>query len=178
MKCQKCQEKATFHITEIIQGEPVEIHLCEYHAHEYLMNANTESPVLANAAAALAKQMSHHLAMNEATVKMNQNDVVVCPVCGAAYYEFRSIGRLGCANDYRHFSEQLLPLIQQMQGATEHVGRRPPYSGERSYALASKYGLRRQMAEAVAEENYELASKLRDKIKEIDSLESAKRNDQ
>ena len=92
-----------------------------------------------------------------------------CPVCGAAYYEFRSIGRLGCANDYRHFSEQLLPLIQQMQGATEHVGRRPPYSGERSYALASKYGLRRQMAEAVAEENYELASKLRDKIKEIDS---------
>ncbi|MBR6435811.1 MAG: UvrB/UvrC motif-containing protein, partial [Thermoguttaceae bacterium] len=30
-------------------------------------------------------------------------------------------------------------------------------------------GLRRQMAEAVAEENYELASELRDKIKEIEA---------
>ena len=168
MKCQKCQEKATFHITEIIKGEPVEIHLCEYHAREYLLNASTDSPALANAAEALAKQMTHHLAMNEAAERMNQTDIVVCPVCGVAYYEFRSVGRLGCANDYLHFSEQLLPLIKQMHGATEHVGRRPPYSGERSRAMTSKYGLRRQMAEAVAEENYELASELRDKIKEID----------
>ena len=168
MKCQKCHEKATFHITEIIKGEPVEIHLCEYHAHEYLMEANTESPALANAAAALAKQMTHNLAMNEAADKINQTDIAVCPVCGVAYYEFRNVGRLGCANDYHYFAEQLLPLIQQMQGATEHVGRRQlSYSGERSRQLTSKYGLRRQMAEAVAEENYELASKLRDKIKEI-----------
>ena len=169
MKCQKCQEKATFHITEIIKGEPVEIHLCEYHAHEYLMEANTESPALANAAASLAKQMSHHFAMDKAAEKINQTDVIVCPVCGVAYYEFRNVGRLGCANDYQHFADQLLPLIQQMQGATEHVGRRPSYSGERSRAMTAKYGLRRQMAEAVAEENYELASELRDKIKEIDS---------
>ncbi len=133
------------------------------------MEANTESPALASAAASLAKQMFHHLAMDKAAEKINQTDVIVCPVCGVAYYEFRNVGRLGCANDYRHFADQLLPLIQQMQGAMEHVGRRPlSYSGERSQKMTVKYGLRRQMQEAVAEENYELASELRDKIKEIE----------
>ncbi len=167
MKCQKCQKKATYHITEISNGESVEIHLCEFHAQEYLMSASTDSPALANAAADLAKQMNHHHAMNAAVDKMNQTDVLVCPVCGVAYYEFRSVGRLGCANDYQFFAEQLMPLIQQMQGSLEHVGRRPSYSGERSRQMTTKYALKRQMAEAVAEENYELASKLRDQIKEI-----------
>ncbi len=167
MKCQKCQNEATFHITEILKGDPVELHLCEYHAHEYLASVELDSPDMANAAAALAQQMSHHLAMDKAAEKMNEADISICPICGAAYYEFRNVGRLGCANDYVHFSEQLTPLIAQMQGNLEHIGRRPSYTQKRSQQLTQKYGLRRQMQDAVQEENYELASQLRDKIKEI-----------
>lgn len=167
MKCHKCQNEATFHITEILKGEPVELHLCEYHAHEYLVTSEADSPELASAAAELAKQMSHHLAINQASSKISAADDVICPVCGAAYYEFRNVGRLGCANDYRFFTPQLVPLITQMQGSVEHVGRRPPYGGERSQQMTRRYELRRQMAQAVEEENYELASQLRDKIKEI-----------
>ena len=29
MKCQKCDKPATFHITDLIDGKPNELHLCE-----------------------------------------------------------------------------------------------------------------------------------------------------
>ena len=36
MKCHKCGRKATFHITEMIDAQKVELHLCDEHANEYL----------------------------------------------------------------------------------------------------------------------------------------------
>ena len=36
MKCQKCDRAATFHITDLIDGEPNELHLCEECAQAFL----------------------------------------------------------------------------------------------------------------------------------------------
>ena len=36
LKCQQCDNAATFHITELTGGEPQELHLCEEHARQYL----------------------------------------------------------------------------------------------------------------------------------------------
>lgn len=167
MKCQKCQKAATYHITEIVKGNAVDIHLCEYHAHEYLMASGAESPELDKMVSVLAQQMNHHLVMNQASEKKADNDLRVCPVCGASFADFRNRSRLGCPFDYEFFDEQLAPLLVNIQGASEHVGRKPPYDGQRSVLFTQKYGLKRQMSDAVAEENYELASELRDKIRAI-----------
>lgn len=167
MKCQKCQKEATYHITEIIKGKAVEIHLCDYHGHEYLMASGADSEQTDKMVSLLAQQMNHHVVMNQAKEKINELDADVCPVCGASFYDFRNNSRLGCPSDYDYFSEQLLPLLANIHAATEHVGRRPPYDGQKSSQFTRKYGLKRQMLEAVAEENYELASELRDKIRAI-----------
>ena len=42
MKCQKCDKPATFHITELTEGKPQELHLCEEHAREYLTQSGDE----------------------------------------------------------------------------------------------------------------------------------------
>ena len=44
IKCQKCPKPATIHITEIVQGSPLEFHLCEEHARQQLSSEESAEP--------------------------------------------------------------------------------------------------------------------------------------
>jgi hypothetical protein len=35
LKCCECDEPATCHVTELLKGEPIILHLCERHAHRH-----------------------------------------------------------------------------------------------------------------------------------------------
>lgn len=169
MKCQKCNKPATFHITELTGGKPEELHLCEEHAREYLTASNEKtSDETGQMAAALAQQM----AIGQTAEELAHLDRQACPVCGISFYDFRSVGRLGCPFDYVCFEQQLEPLIVSIHGETKHVGKSPrrcPSGSERRTQLIR---LRREMDEAVKEEDYERASKLRDQIREIEDSQN------
>ena len=62
---------------------------------------------------------------------IGQLDQQACPVCGITFFEFRSQGRLGCPHDYVCFQAQLEPLIVNIHGESEHVGKRPRQSPAR-----------------------------------------------
>ena len=49
-----------------------------------------------------------------------------CNSCGWTYTDFRSKGRLGCAEDYEVFENALTPLLKRIHGSTRHVGRVDP----------------------------------------------------
>jgi protein arginine kinase activator len=169
MKCQKCDKPATFHITELTSGKPVELHLCQEHAHQYLSHsAGEEAPSTSSMAAVLAQQMAQQMAVGQTAEELAHLDQQVCPVCGIAFYEFRNAGRLGCPHDYTAFATQLEPLILNIHGETEHVGKTPKRSPQASQQRTRLIQLRREMKEAVAEENYERASQLRDEIRQIE----------
>ncbi|MBX3473898.1 MAG: UvrB/UvrC motif-containing protein [Planctomycetes bacterium] len=99
--------------------------------------------------------------------------VPVCPECGMTLAEFKHKGRFGCARDYEVFAGHLDPLLERIHDVTppRHKGRRPAHAPagdalvQRSRDLA---GLRQQLQAAVAEENYELAAKLRDQIQTLE----------
>lgn len=98
-----------------------------------------------------------------------QEHAAVCSGCGLSYNEFERTGRLGCAQCYRDFSDQLKPLLQRIHGRTQHAGRRPaaytPSPEDERAALASE--LRQKMDEAVASENFEDAAKYRDELRKL-----------
>ncbi|MBN2295990.1 MAG: UvrB/UvrC motif-containing protein [Pirellulales bacterium] len=169
MKCQKCDKPATFHITELTGGKPQELHLCEDHAREYLTQSNDEQSTVGSMAAVLAQQMAQQMAVGQTAEELAQLDQQVCPVCGISFYEFRSQGRLGCPFDYTCFKKQLEPLILNIHGETEHVGKRPSRGVSGSESRTQLIRLRREMKEAVAREDYERASELRDEIQRIQS---------
>ncbi len=75
-------------------------------------------------AAALAQQVQQ-MAIGQTAEELAQLDQQACPVCGITFYEFRSQGRLGCPHDYVAFQTQLEPLILNVHGESEHVGKRP-----------------------------------------------------
>jgi len=171
MKCQKCDKPATFHITELTGGKPLELHLCEEHAREYLTSSSNETSTTSSMAAALAQQMAQQMAVGQTAEELAKLDQQVCPVCGITFHEFRNQGRLGCPHDYLAFEAQLEPLILNIHGENEHVGKVPKRSSKGSEKRTQLIRLRREMSEAVAEEKYERASELRDEIRRIEISE-------
>jgi protein arginine kinase activator len=169
MKCQRCDKPATFHITELTGGKPQELHLCEEHAREYLTQSSSEPATATSMAAALAQQMAQHMTVGQTAEELAKLDQQVCPVCGISFYEFRNQGRLGCPYDYTAFDSQLEPLILNIHGETEHVGKTPKHSSGGSQRRTQLIRLRREMKEAVEAEDYERASRLRDEIRRIET---------
>jgi protein arginine kinase activator len=164
MKCQKCDRSATFHITELAGGKPQELHLCEEHAREYL----TESEPEPGAGTSLAGALAQQLAVGQTAEELERLDRQACPICGITFFEFRNQGRLGCPHDYVCFQKELDPLILNIHGEIEHVGKHPQRTPGNTDRQTELIRLRRELKEAILGEKYERASELRDEIRQIE----------
>ncbi len=176
MKCQKCDKVATFHITEMTDSQPEELHLCDEHAYEYLHGADANRSAEDDRACdgcgcgdcgdACEIEDEDDASLKELTEDLMETDFQACPCCGLGFQEFRKSGRLGCANDYRAFQDRLGPFLLSVHGADEHVGKTPKRRGAADDG-AKLVRLRNELTDAVATEDYERASILRDKIKAL-----------
>lgn len=171
MKCQKCDKPATFHITDLIDGKPNELHLCEECAHSFLAPATDEASEVLPAMAGLLAQ---HLAVGETAEQLARLDQCSCPICGITFLEFRKQGRLGCPHDYVCFAEELEPLLMNIHGETRHVGKVPKRCTSDVEQQTQLIRLRREMKDAVAMEDYERATELRDQIRSIEQVREPK----
>jgi len=159
MRCQRCQKEASVHLTERVQGQRRELHLCQSCARKAGLSLPESPPNLALDAVVQSLIVAH---VGELVGELAE---ATCPDCGIKFMEFRAEGRLGCPQDYRVFSAGLLPLLQHYHGATRHVGkvaRRPEGAGQR-------LRLRTRLRAAIAREDYEEAARLRDRLRLKDS---------
>lgn len=160
-KCRKCSKPATLHITEVRKGDVTEIHLCEDCAKEYLTQAEETADPTAEF------EFEKLDETDDPTIE--GVDDRVCPNCGITFKEFRTQGRLGCPHDYVEFEMDLIPLLDNIHGETQHCGkmpRRAPDSSRRQHQLIR---LRTELKVAIEEENYEEAARIRDEIESIGS---------
>ena len=171
MQCQQCEKPATFHITELTGQEHQEIHLCEDHAKGYLMQSEggQESPESQSITEAWADQLK----VQQTAEDLARLDQRACPVCGITFFEFRNQGRLGCPHDYECFDAELEPLIVSIHGATEHTGKKPARQLDLGVNPIDVIRMRREMQEAIEQEDYERASELRDEIRRIEDALNA-----
>lgn len=158
-KCRRCSKPATLHITEIRDGTVHELHLCEMCAHDYLSHSE------ASESAGEPDDLMSKLADDQ---QLEEIDQLVCPNCGITFREFRNQGRLGCPHDYIAFADELLPLLDNIHGETQHCGKIPkraPDASQRQYRLIK---LRSLLRAAVEDEQYETAARLRDEIQVLE----------
>lgn len=160
--CQRCnQEKATVHITDTIP-EKRERHLCDECAEKegviIKQKHHTTNEIL--------QQFIKHKVVSAAATAL---DTLACPHCGTTLRDFQEHGQLGCPHDYEVFEAFLMPLIERAhEGATHHVGKVPPTAETTVRRQTGLLRLRRELQEAVDHEDYELAARVRDQIREIE----------
>ena len=106
----------------------------------------------------MAGALAQQLAVGQTAEELAQLDKKACPVCGITFYEFRNQGRLGCPHDYVFFEKELDPLIMNIHGETTHTGKRPERLAAGTQRRTELIRLRREMKDAVKNEDYERAS--------------------
>src|SRR5262249_11690411 len=159
MKCQSCENPATVHLTDIVNGKKKELHLCQPCAEKQQLLSQKDL----NLPAILQTLIGHHVgALSDELARLT------CPVCGIKYMEFRAEGRLGCRHDYTVFRTGLQPLLLRIHRAERHVGKSPARLPPQQ-AVQSEIELRRQLRAAVDEERFEEAARLRDLIRQRES---------
>ena len=84
------------------------------------------------------------------------------------YAQFRTTGRLGCPGDYEAFHAELEPLLERVHRGTRHAGKVPARYRRQLHATRLDQ-LHVDLQQAVREERYEEAARLRDQIKELGS---------
>jgi len=156
--CEECGEKrATVHMTDFVDGEKVQRHLCEE------CYAKEEGKKYLSPGAVFAQILA---AVSPGLKELSQK---TCPQCGVSYLEFRQRGVLGCPYDYEVFAEPLENLLEHVHGDTRHCGKVPPQAGRQAVAAGKLRSLNRKLERAVGREDYEAAARLRDRINELES---------
>ncbi len=94
-----------------------------------------------------------------------RKSVSACPSCGLTWSEFRDRSQFGCADCYDTFEKQLNVLLERAhEGGAHHVGKRPRRHRDDYDTKIRIQHLRKQLADAIAAEQYERAAQLRDEI--------------
>ena len=161
-KCDKCESQASFHSVEIVKGQKVERHLCDAHA----LEAGLTSVAKPEQHAPINELLSNFIKTHSAPARV---DNPTCPGCGLTYAKFKESSLLGCPSCYDAFAEQLQPILErEHEYGTHHVGKVPRRSDGQEARSNRLLRLRKSLADAVANEDFRSAAKLRDELKKIE----------
>ena len=158
MICEECgKNQATVAITVSAGGEMRTRHLCPD-----CMSKMELSLVSGDIQSFLGSILSILNAQKDADAP-----TLTCSGCGLTYAQFERTGRLGCAQCYHDFADELKPLLQRIHGRTQHAGRKPAsfHLSPEAEKEQQMQALRQKMEEAVAAENFEDAAKYRDELR-------------
>lgn len=171
MQCEHCgQRPATIHQIITINGQTRESHLCEVCARELGQFGPTMPSHFAFPNLSIQQLLSSFLGQEPSTgpVMTRSTDEPRCSQCGTTYSEFAASGLLGCPHCYQDLQPYLTPMIRRFHGTTIHTGKVPVRSGGPLRKQRDLETLKRQLEEAVKQERYEEAARLRDKIRALE----------
>lgn len=169
MECQECHERqATLHFTQVINGNKMEIHVCEVCAKEKgYMTYPEEGYALQNLLSGLFNFDT--VAMENQKGTSNQTKELQCPQCEMTFSEFKRVGKFGCAECYNTFSERLDPIFRRVHsGNTKHHGKIPARKGGDLHTKKQVESYKAELQQLIEDEAFEEAATVRDKIKELE----------
>src|SRR5580698_4111389 len=133
MTCDICgKKKATVHLTEIVDEQMSEMHLCEECARQKSSQMEQQFG-LADLLAGLSDS-SKTTAVKEG----DKASVLKCSRCALPYEDFRKFGRLGCGECYTSFKEHLTGLLRKIHGSNKYLGKTPAQFKEGQATISSE----------------------------------------
>ena len=167
MLCDECgKDKATVHLTEIINEQISKLNLCEVCAKQKGSDAEQNFGITDLLSALSDVEVPSSAVAGTASAPAKNK----CPHCGLTYEDFKKIGRLGCSECYTAFKTSLAPLLKRIHGSNLHMGKSPSPGAVKELKLSNKLHdelevAKLELQKAVKQEEFEEAAALRDKIK-------------
>lgn len=179
MLCQNCgNHEGNVRYTQIINGVKKEMILCEECAKEFgIDEINFNMPI--NFSSFLGDLLDEYND-NSFMPSFAKPKTLECDKCGLTYDEFAKNGKFGCENCYEAFNDKINHLVKNLHGSSIHIGRKPKYIKENKIDLEPKKEkkeeskvdkLSEDLKEAIKEERYEDAARIRDEIKKLNKEE-------
>lgn len=173
MNCELCgKSPARIRYTEVRQGEAHQRRICEQCARslgfgvpevpEGGSGAAAPPPEVPSAKKKSAEALGLAGAGSTPAASAREMDGLRCPACGVTAGELRSRSLLGCPKCYETFGALLDELLRKVHGAVAHRGRLP---GGRVAEAMDEETLRRKLEEAIAQEDFGEAARLRDRLR-------------
>jgi protein arginine kinase activator len=169
MLCDICgKNPATVHLTEIVDDQMTELHLCEECARQKSIQMEQQfglSDLLAG------------LAEFEKPALQKEAVLLKCSNCDLTYTDFKKIGRLGCSECYSTFKKYLGPLLKRIHGSSLHLGKSPLKVTKAMKKKIDLSSLRYELQKAIECEAFEEAVKIRDQIRELEKKQAQENNE-
>ena len=155
MLCQHCNKnEANMHMKRIINGRAAEVHLCSDCARSL-----GYGEAFSGFGLGFSDFLGDFLLKGE-----HSSNVTRCHFCNKSFEEIAKDGKMGCAECYITFYDKLLPSLQRIHGKGTHIGKKPFGFNSGTNRLEV---LKEQLENAVRDQNFEEAVKIRDEINEI-----------
>ncbi|MCR5828980.1 MAG: UvrB/UvrC motif-containing protein [Lachnospiraceae bacterium] len=205
MICEICHENtATIIYTEVINGKKTQRCFCDKCA-ALLNNSGKDDKdkLEVQVGSILSGILSKYMERYIENRTPNKFDKTVCPTCGMTFSEFMKDRLLGCPDCYGVFSMVIEKQLKTIQPGTTHVGKvpinaeiydtetpkkpdekkkkgtgakgRPKGTTKKTPGGKAVETLKEELRVAVEKEDYMLAAKLRDKIKELENEKKDKK---
>ena len=163
MKCQNCKvNNATTHYSQYINGETTGLYLCSECA---------QKPGVGSVFSSFDPFAGLFSAFSGVSLGSAQpTQVHKCGGCGLTVSDIINSGRVGCAQCYETFRQQLMPSIERLHGKAAHCGKRPGKSAKAGDSKQKELEqLKKQLKEAIDAQEYEQAAVYRDRIRALEN---------
>jgi len=97
----------------------------------------------------------------------NQTQARTCTSCGMSLEYFKRTSKLGCAQCYAAFADDIRPIARRLHGTSRHNGKVPGRIGQEVQHKKLLEQYEGQLKIALMKEDYESAALYRDKIKDL-----------
>ena len=191
MLCQNCgKNQINFRYTQVINGVKKEMALCDECARNLgIEGMDFNMPI--NFSSFFSDFFNDAESLLPSFAKIN---LLECDKCGTTFDSFVNSGEFGCGNCYITFADTISPVLKHLHGSNKHIGRqykdaideleynknkfKENLEANKKQQKSSKQEvldkkeiqlkkLQKELEEAIKDERYEDAAKLRDQIKDI-----------
>ena len=159
-KCDRCGNSSVYHSKLIVNGVSQSTNLCRDCAIKEGVFNNQPTNMFDD----ILSSFSSFLGFEETSE-------IVCPVCKTSLREFKTTGRLGCANCYETFREEINNVVKRIAPFEKHKQEEIKQKTKAKKLTKEEKiaNLRQEMAQAVTEERYEDAAKIKKQIAKLEA---------
>ena len=101
---------------------------------------------------------------DECQAKIAEAGILRCKVCGATASELFTNKKTFCPSCYEHLRDEISKYLISIHGSDVHIGKRPLKGSTASQKIEAVNELEDELRAAIADERYEEAAKIRDRI--------------